>query len=66
MTIELLYPLLTEAIRRAELLEDLRNPRARAAYSRFPFLEEKVAEMVGPSDPEALSLEGRGARCHCC
>lgn len=60
MSIELLYPLVTEAIRRAETLEDLRAPGARAAYLDVSILEEKVAEVLPASDPEG-AIARRGA-----
>ena len=60
MSIELLYPLVTEAIRRAEVLEDLQAPGARTAYLDVSILEEKVAEVLPASDPEG-ALARRGA-----
>lgn len=59
-TIELYYPLVTEAIRRAETLEDLDAPGASAAYLDVSLLEEKIAEALPPSDPEG-ALARRGA-----
>ena len=64
MTVEILYPLLTEAIRRAEALEDLGAPGARSAYLDVSLLEERVSEALPASDPEgALARVGavRGA-----
>ncbi len=60
MDIETLYPLITEAIRRAETLEDLRAPGVHAAYLDVSLLEEKVAEVLPASDPEG-ALARRGA-----
>ncbi|HEX9736612.1 MAG TPA: hypothetical protein VGG06_32000 [Thermoanaerobaculia bacterium] len=60
MTIELLYPLVTEAIRRAETLEDLQAPGARVAYLDVSILEEQVAEVLPASDPEG-AVARRGA-----
>jgi hypothetical protein len=60
MDLEILYPLLTEAIRRAETLDDLKAPGALAAYLDFSLLEEKVAEIVPASNPEG-ALARRGA-----
>jgi hypothetical protein len=60
MSLEFLYPLVTEAIRRAETLEDLRAPGAHKAYSDVSLLEEKVAEFLPASDPEG-ALARRGA-----
>lgn len=60
MSIEELYPLVTEAIRRAETLEDLRAPGARSAYLDVSMLEERVAQTLPPSDPEG-ALARRGA-----
>jgi hypothetical protein len=60
MNIEFLYPLVSEAIRRAETLDDLRAPGARAAYLEVSLLEEKVAEVLPASDPEG-ALARRGA-----
>lgn len=59
-TIELYYPLVTEAIRRAETLEDLDAPGAPSAYLDVSLLEEKIAEALPPSDPEG-ALARRGA-----
>jgi hypothetical protein len=60
MSIEFLYPLITEAIRRAEVLEDLRAPGARSAHLDVSLLEEKIAEILPASDPEG-GLARRGA-----
>lgn len=60
MDLEILYPLITEAIRRAETLEDLRAPGVHAAYLDVSLLEEKVAEVLPACDPEG-ALARRGA-----
>jgi hypothetical protein len=60
MDIEHLYPLVTEAIRRAEALEDLGAPGARSAHLDVSLLEEKIAAVLPASDPEG-ALARRGA-----
>lgn len=60
MTTELLYPLVSEAIRRAETLADLRAPGARSAFLDVSLLEERIAESLPASDPEG-ALARRGA-----
>lgn len=60
MPLDVLYPLITEAIRRAETLEDLQAPGARSAYLDVSLLEEKVAEVLPASDPEG-AIARRGA-----
>ncbi len=60
MSIELLYPLVTEAIRRAETLADMGAPGARDAHLEVSLLEEKIAESLPVSDPEG-ALARRGA-----
>src|SRR4029078_3347142 len=60
MTLDFLYPLITEAIRRAETLEDLRGPGARSAHLDVALLEEEIAEVLPASDPEG-ALARRGA-----
>jgi hypothetical protein len=60
MTAEELYPLVTEAIRRAETLEDLRAPGTAQAYREVSLLEEKIAETLPASDPEG-AIARRGA-----
>jgi len=60
MTLDVLYPLITEAIRRAETLEDLQAPGARSAYLDVSLLEEKIAEVLPSSDPEG-AIARRGA-----
>ncbi|MFY9824447.1 MAG: hypothetical protein WAM82_23930 [Thermoanaerobaculia bacterium] len=60
MNLDFLYILVTEAIRRAETLEDLRAPGVHTAYSEVSLLEEKVAELLPASNPEG-ALARRGA-----
>ena len=60
MSLEFLYPLITEAIRRAESLEDLGAPGALAAHLDVSLLEEKIAEILPAADPEG-ALARRGA-----
>lgn len=60
MNLDFLYPLVTEAIRRAEILEDLHSPNARAAYAEVSLLEEKIAGLLPASHPEG-ALARRGA-----
>ena len=43
MDIETLYPLVTEAIRRAEVYDDIDAPGARDAHRDVSLLEERVA-----------------------
>lgn len=54
------YPMVTEAIRRAEILEDLKAPGASAAYLDVSLLEEKISESLPASDPEG-AIARRGA-----
>jgi hypothetical protein len=58
MDIETLYPLVTEAIRRAETLEDLNAPEARPAFLEVSRLEECIANLLPLAD-----YEGVIARC---
>ena len=58
--VDLLYPLVSEAIRRAEALEDLRAPGTFSAYRDVSILEERIAEALPASDPEG-ALARRGA-----
>jgi hypothetical protein len=60
MSIELLYPLVSEAIRRAETLEDLGAPGAHSAYLDVSLLEERISAALPASDPEG-ALARRGA-----
>lgn len=60
MDIETLYPLVTEAIRRAEVLEDLHAPGAKDAYRDVSRLEERIASLLPPTDTEG-AIARRGA-----
>lgn len=60
MSIESLYPQITEAILHAEKLEDLPDPGAAEAFLRVSQLEEKIAKEVPASNPEG-ALARRGA-----
>lgn len=60
MSVELFYPLVTEAIRRAETLEDLGAPGTSLAYLDLSLLEERIAETLPACDPEG-ALARRGA-----
>lgn len=60
LSIEELYPLVTEAILRAETLQDLGAPGAARAYLDVSLLEEKITEVVSASDPEG-AVARRGA-----
>jgi len=60
MNAEELYPLVSEAIRRAETLDDLGAPGAATAFLDVSLLEEKIAEALPATDPEG-SLARRGA-----
>ena len=60
MNIDTLYPLVTEAIRRAEALEDLHAPEARRAFSEVSRLEEHIASLLPLSDYEGV-IARRGA-----
>jgi hypothetical protein len=55
-----LYLLVTDAILRAEALEDLGAPGATAAHSDVSLLEEKIAELFPQTSPEG-ALARRGA-----
>lgn len=57
MDIETLYPLVTETIRRSEMLEDLGAPGAAAAHLDVSLIEEKIAGCLPASE-----LEGAIAR----
>lgn len=57
MDIELLYPLVTEAIRKAEVFDDINAPGARDAHRDVSLLEERIASLL-----EASSAEGAIAR----
>lgn len=60
MDIDTLYPLVTEAIRQAEALEDRHDPAAREAFSEVSRLEEHIADIVPLSDYEGV-VARRGA-----
>lgn len=60
MDLETLYPLVTDAIRRAEVLEDLRAPGAIAANLDLSLIEERIAELLPASSPEG-AVARRGA-----
>lgn len=57
MDIETLYPLVTEAIRRAEVYEELHAPGMRDAWRDVSRLEEEIAKVLPYND-----LEGEVAR----
>jgi two-component system nitrogen regulation response regulator NtrX len=58
--IETLYPQVTEAIRRAEALEAADAEKAAIAYRDVSFLEEQIAGLFGPAEPEG-AIARRGA-----
>jgi hypothetical protein len=60
MDLESLYPLVTEAIRRAEVFEDLSAPGARDAHRDVSLLEERIASLQPASNPEG-AIARRGA-----
>ena len=60
MNIETLYPLVTEAIRRAEALEDLGSPEARPAFLEVSRLEERIADLLPLAEYEGV-IARRGA-----
>jgi DNA-binding CsgD family transcriptional regulator len=60
MDIDTLYPLVTDAIRRAEVLEELNAPGARDAYLDVSLLEERIARLLPPSNQEGM-IARRGA-----
>ncbi len=60
MDLETLYPLVTEAIRRAEVLDELRAPGARNAYLDVSLLEERIASLLPASNAEG-AIARRGA-----
>ena len=60
MDIETLYPLVTEAIRKAEVYEDIGAPGAMDAHRDVSLLEERVAKLLPASNPEG-ALARRGA-----
>ena len=60
MDIETLYPLVTEAIRKAEVYEDIGAPGATDAHRDVSLLEERVAKLLPASNPEG-AIARRGA-----
>ncbi len=60
MNLETLYPLVTEAIRRAEVLDELGAPGAQHAYLDVSLLEERIANLLPVSDAEG-AIARRGA-----
>lgn len=60
MSLESLYPRVTEAILRAEALDDLGEAGASDAYLHVSLLEEEIAQATSPSAPEG-ELARRGA-----
>jgi len=58
--IDTLYTLVSEAIRRAEVLEDLHAPGAADAYRDVSRLEERIAGLVPPVGAEG-AIARRGA-----
>lgn len=55
-----LYPILTEAIRKAEILDDLKAPGRADAYLDVSLIEEKIATIL-PAIHEEGALARRGA-----
>lgn len=60
MDIETLYLLVSESIRRAEMLEDLGAPGAAAAHLDVSLIEEKIAGTLPATDTEG-TIARRGA-----
>jgi hypothetical protein len=60
MDIDTLYPRVTEAIRRAEALEDLKAPDARRAFAEVSRLEEQIASLLPQFEYEGV-IARRGA-----
>jgi CheY-like chemotaxis protein len=60
MDIEMLYPLVSDAIKRAEVLQDLGAPGAREAYLDVSLLEERIADLIPAADQEG-AIARRGA-----
>ena len=60
MDIETLYPLVTEAIRKAEVYEDIGAPGAMDAHRDVSLLEERVAKLLPASKVEG-AIARRGA-----
>jgi len=60
MDIDILYPLVTEAIRRAEVCSEIGAPGAKIAYQDVSRLEEEIAKRLRGSDYEG-AVARRGA-----
>ena len=60
MDIAALYPLVTEAIRKAEVYEDIGAPGAMDAHRDVSLLEERVAKLLPASTTEG-AIARRGA-----
>ncbi len=60
MELDTLNLLVTESIRRAEVLDDLGAPGAPSAHMDVSLLEERIAELVPASEPEG-AIARRGA-----
>jgi hypothetical protein len=60
MDIETLYPLVTDAIRHAETMEDIDAGEANLAYRHVSLLEEKIARLLPATDEEG-AIARRGA-----
>lgn len=60
MDLDSLYLLVTEGIRRAEVLSELSAPGASAAHLDVSLLEERIAEQLPASDAEG-AIARRGA-----
>ncbi|MEO5333323.1 MAG: hypothetical protein H7839_15010 [Magnetococcus sp. YQC-5] len=60
MDIETLYPLVTEAILRAEMLAENNDPASQDAYCKVSQLEEQITKLIPASDREGV-IARRGA-----
>jgi len=60
MDLETLYPLVTEAIRRAEVFDEIGAPGVLHAYLDVSLLEESIAKLLPQSDVEG-AIARRGA-----
>jgi DNA-binding protein HU-beta len=60
LDLKTLYSLVTEAIRKSEVLAELNAPGARAAYLDVSLLEERIASLLPASDDEG-AIARRGA-----
>ena len=58
--LDTLYELVSDAIRRADTLDDLGEADARAVHREVSVLEEKIGQYLPPSDPEG-AIARRGA-----